>query len=282
MSVRSSLQRFHISPYDKNAVMQLIAFTGVGFVAVHLVWITLIVYAVPEARAYELTFRYIGMSSLDTIGQRWWTIFTYGWCHHGFWEWLSNMLWLYLFGNVVQNLVGYKQIIPLFVYSIFMGGLAFIGAQLFPSAMMSDTSLIMGSQAGIMGLMAAGITLSPKYRIYFSDYFNVPLLLMAGIFVALILINSNFELAKISLLLGGALSGFLFVKLLQNGFQPGAWAYNVFGKMNRKISPIEYKANVRIKTSREEEIDKILDKINEKGFDALSKSEKDLLRETSR
>jgi membrane associated rhomboid family serine protease len=282
MSVRSSFQKFHIPSYNRNAVVQLIAFSGVGFIMVHLVWITLIVYAVPELRAHQLTFEYIGLSSLETIGERWWTIFTYGWCHRGFWEWLSSMLWLYAFGNVVQNLVGYKQIIPLFVYSVLAGGLAFTGVQFLPAALIPDTTLVMGAQAGIMGLMAASITLSPKYRIYLSEYFSIPLMLLAGIFMVLMLINTDFKLATITMLLAGAASGFVFIKLLQSGYQPGAWAYRLYNKMDTTFSPKEAYRPKPDRTSKEEAIDRILDKINERGYHSLTKSEKDQLRETSR
>lgn len=282
MSVRSSFQKFHIPAYNRNAVVQLIAFSGVGFIAVHLVWITLIVYAVPEQRSHELTFEYIGLGNLHRISERWWTLLTYGWCHRGFWEWLSNMLWLYCFGNVVQNLVGYKQIIPLFVYSILAGGLAFAGIQFLPAAMLPDGTLLMGAQAGVIGLMAAALTLSPKYRIYLSEYFSVPLLLLAGVFVLLMLINSDLKIANLSMLAGAAITGFAYIKLLQTGYQPGAWAYRMFKKMDSTFSPKETYKPLRNKSAREQDIDRILDKINDRGFESLSKSEKDLLRETNR
>lgn len=282
MSVRSSYQKFHIPAYNRNAVVQLIAFSGVGFIAVHLVWITLIVYAVPEQRSHELTFEYIGLGNLNRISERWWTLLTYGWCHRGFWEWLSNMLWLYCFGNVVQNLVGYKQIIPLFVYSILAGGLAFAGIQFLPAAMLPDGTLLMGAQAGVIGLMAAALTLSPKYRIYLSEYFSLPLLLLAGVFVLLMLINSDLKIANLSMLAGAGITGFAYIKLLQTGYQPGAWAYRMFKKMDSTFSPKDTYKPLRNKSAREQDIDRILDKINDRGFESLSKSEKDLLRETNR
>lgn len=262
--------------------MQLIAVSGVGFIIIHLIWITLIVYAVPEQRSFALTFEYIGLGSLDRLKSRWWTVFSYGWCHRGFWEWLSSMMWLYAFGNVVQNLVGYKQIIPLFVYGVLLGGLAFAGVQLIPSALMPDNAMVMGAQAGIMALMAAAITLSPRYRIYLSDYFSIPLLLLAGIFVLLMVINSNFEIATITLLVTGAAAGFGYIKLLQKGYQPGAWAYRLYNKVDTILSPAAAVKPQRSKPQSEQAIDRILDKINEKGYHSLSSAEKDELRNTSR
>ena len=282
MSVRSSIQRFHIPAYNRNAVIQLIAFSGVGFVAVHLVWITLIVYAVPEQRSFELTFEYIGMGNLDRLAERWWTILTYGWCHRSFWEWLSNMLWLYCFGNVVQNLIGYKQIIPLFVYSILVGGLAFASIQFLPAATLPAGTLVMGAQAGIIGLMSAALTLSPKYRIYLSEYFSVPLLLLSVVFVLLMMLNTNITIANITLLVTAAVTGFVYIKLLQSGYQPGAWAYRMFHKMDNTFSPKQSYKPMQNRTATEQNIDRILDKINEQGYDALTKAEKEQLRQTSR
>lgn len=278
----SSFQKFHIPSYNRNGVIQLIAFSGVGFVAVHLVWITLIVYAVPEQRSHELTFEYVGMGSLPVIAERWWTVFTYGWCHAGFWEWLSNMLWLYCFGNVVQNLVGYKQIIPLFVYSIFAGGLAYAGIQFLPAALVQHNSLMMGATAGIMGMMGAALTIAPKYRIYLSEFFSVPLLLLAAVFTALMLLNSDLRIANLALLAAGALSGVVYALLLGKGYQPGSWAYRLFHKMDNTFNPQENYKPVQNKTEREKNIDRILDKINELGYNSLSKTEKDQLRETNR
>jgi len=287
MTVKDSFRKFHIAQYNRNAVVQLIAASGVGFVGVHLLWITMIVYAVPEARAHELSFRYVGMPGLELLRERWWTVFTYAWCHRGFWEWLSNMLWLFCFGNVVQMLVGYKQIIPLFIYATLAGGLAYAGIQWIPGQELPASSLIMGAQGGIMAMMAAAITLSPRYRLYFTEHFSVPLLLVAAIFTVLMLLGHIHSLPALGLLAAGALSGFVFVKLLQAGYRPGEWVYQLFGRMGRTFTPKEkppvsrstplgsYNSN---RDTNQQAIDRILDKINEKGYESLSREEKDILR----
>lgn len=282
MSVRSSMQRFHIPAYNRNAVIQLIAFSGVGFIAVHLVWITLIVYAVPEQRAFELTFRYIGIGDLQHTLSRWWTILTYGWCHRGFWEWLSNMLWLYCFGNVVQNLIGYKQVIPVFVYSILFGGLAYTGIQFLPSAALPQGTLLMGAQSGVIGLMAAALTLSPKYRLYLSDYFSVPLAVLAAVFVVLMLLHTPLDLPNAGMLLVSAFTGAGYITLLRKGYQPGSWVYNLSGKISQSVTPKEERNITRSKIPKQDQVDRILDKINEKGYHSLTQAEKDTLNEAGR
>jgi membrane associated rhomboid family serine protease len=290
---KQGFRKFQIPTYNRNAVIQLVAANGVGFVAVKLVWITLIIYAVPIPRAHELTFDYIGIANLAVIKERWWTVLSYGWCHRGFWEWLSNMLWLYCFGSVVQSLIGYKQIIPLFVYGIILGGLAFAGVQLIPMALLPVGTLVMGAQAGIMALMAAAITLSPKYRVYLSDYFSIPLMFLAALFVALMLLNTAMNIASITMLLAGAFMGFVYIKILQAGYKPGEWVYRFYDKMDTALTPSEQinkhrnrnavlQANGSSKVvTSQQKIDQLLDKINQKGYDGLTAEEKELLKKAS-
>lgn len=282
MANRSSLQRFHIPEYSRNAVVQLIVFSGAGFILMRLIWITLIVYAVPEAKAVQLSFEYIALGSLHRIQERWWTIFSYAWCHSGFWEWLSSMLWLFLFGNVVQSLVGYKQIIPIYLYSTIAGGLAFALAQLLPNSQLSDQTLVMGAHAGIMAMMVAGLTLSFSYRIYLSDYFSVPLLVMGIIFTVLMLLAGDMRLARWAMLLAGSATGFVYVKLLQSGYQPGSWIYRFYHKFDAAMSPKEAYKPLRPKVPEDILIDQILDKINEKGYHSLTAKEKETLRNANR
>lgn len=285
-----SFRKFQIPTYNRNAVIQLVAANGVGFVAIKLLWITLIVYAVPVPRAHELTFDYVGIANLPVIKQRWWTVLTYGWCHRGFWEWLSNMLWLYCFGSVVQSLIGYKQIIPLFVYGIVLGGLAFAGVQLIPAALLPTGTLVMGAQAGIMALMAAAITLSPKYRVYLSDYFSIPLAILAAVFAALMLLNTPKNIPCMAMLLAGALMGFLYVKILQAGYKPGEWVYRLYDKMDTALTPgeqvnkhrnrnavLQAKGTDNKAAASQQKIDQLLDKINQKGYDSLTAEEKEIL-----
>lgn len=286
MTVKDSFRKFHIAQYNRNAVVQLIAASGVGFVGVHLLWISMIVYAVPQARANELSFRYVGMPGLELLPQRWWTVFTYAWCHRGFWEWLSNMLWLFCFGNVVQMLVGYKQVIPLFIYSVLAGGLAYAGIQSIPGQALPASSMMMGAQAGIIALMTAAVTLSPRYRIYFTDYFSIPLLLIAAIFTILMLLYNMYSLPALGMLAAGALSGFVFIRLLRAGYRPGEWVYLLFERIGRTFTPKEKTPVFRshsgsynsARDNNQQAIDRILDKINERGYDSLSREEKEILR----
>jgi membrane associated rhomboid family serine protease len=285
MSIKSSLNRFHIPNYEKNAVLQLIAYLGVGFIGIRLFWVTLIVFAVPMVDATGYSFENFGLRHLQAMPSKWWTVFTYNWFHHGFWEWLSNMLWLYCFGNALQNLIGYRQIIPLYIYASFAGAIFFIIYQvLVPNSIPYD-AVVMGAHVGIFAFVIATLTLSPNYKIYFSDFFGLPLYVLGSVYLLLIMLHGNFNPIILMMLLGAAIMSFLYIKLIQNGMKPGVWIYEWIDGMNQKFSPTE--APKVIKSSKDKSpddilIDQILDKINESGFESLSQKDKDFLRNAKR
>ena len=89
-------------------------------------------------------------SSLTAFKSHWWTLFTYGifQFQNTFFELLSNMLWLYCFGSVVQMLVGHRQVIPLYLYCLLTGGVFYVLAQLLPGELGKCPAYILGPRAG--------------------------------------------------------------------------------------------------------------------------------------
>ena len=55
-----------------------------------------------------------------------WTLLTQMFMHDGVWHVLANMLWLGLFGSILQSLTGNRKLIPVFIYGGLAGGIAFI------------------------------------------------------------------------------------------------------------------------------------------------------------
>jgi len=267
--------------------------SGVAFVVLGVSWaIIKIVYEGNDANFNQYFIRNLALPSLQVFKTHWWTLLTYGWFHfNGFWELLSNMLWLYCFGSVVQMLVGHRQIIPLYVYSLLTGGAFYLLTQLLPVSMPATIG-ILGSRAGLMGMAAAAVSLTPQYRFYLTETFSVPILVVAGVFAALMIIGSGFFLPVILMLAGGALMGFWYIKLLKAGYRPGEWMYSFSEKVESLVTPNENALWLKQSKKRNEgagamyepkngisqkRIDDILDKINQKGYNSLSKEEKDIL-----
>ncbi len=281
----------YIPGYENNAVLQLIVACCTGFISFHLCRVVLlIVNAQPETFPHIFT-QNLSLPVLERFSHKWWTIFTYGWIHNGFWELFSNMIWLYAFGSVVQMLVGYKQIIPIFIFSMVMGGVFYELCQLIPGQAFATFPYLLGAQAAITGITTAALTIAPNYRFYIGDRFSIPMAVLAIIFFALMVMNSNLHVPSLFLLAGGAATGFAYIKLLQRGNRPGTWMYDIFDRLERSVTPDDNaKANKGRKrrdvldhmhepkqSNTQKRIDDILDKINQKGYDSLTKEEKEIL-----
>ena len=291
---RSALS--YIPGYANNAVLQLIIFSAVAYVILSLLWALMMLVYQSDANFNQSFIPNLALPAIAVFKGHWWTIFTYGWLQypHGFWEMLSNMVWLYCFGSVVQMLVGPKQVIPLYAYSLLIGGILYLLAQLLPGELGKPPHTIglFGPRAGLIAMAAAAVTLTPKYRFYLTETFSIPLIVLAGIFGSLMLIGSGFFLPVIIMLLGGGLTGYGYIRLLQAGYRPGQWMYQVTEAIAGIVTPNENaswknnnrKRNEALKKTYEpktgisqKRIDEILDKILQKGYNSLTPEEKDTL-----
>lgn len=287
---------FAIPGYSRNAVLQLIVASGIGFISYHLIRIIMLLADANPMMFYNNFTSNLGLPPASLFGYKFWTIFTYGWVHVGFWELFSNMIWLYSFGSIVQMLIGYKQVIPLFIYCLIAGGLFYMGSQYIPSFPASNAYLF-GAHAAITGIAVAALTLAPGYRMYFTPTFSIPIAVVACVFFALMVLNSNLEVPKLSLLVGGAAMGYGYIRLVQAGYRPGAWVYDVFEKLEVMVVPNENKvlAHQNKKRSQvlnkryepkagvtQKRLDDILDKINQHGYNSLTKEEKEALMKASK
>jgi len=279
--------------YSSNAVLQLIIACGVGYVAFFFTVVCFQAFAHYRYEdAHDKVIQMIALPAVKGYGVRWWTIFTYGWSHTGFWVWFSNMIWLYCFGAIVQSLVGHRQIIPLFFTGLLAGGIVYLLAQLVPGIVAGRTYLL-GAEAGIIALAVASLTIAPDYRLYLGDRLAIPQVIIVAVFVLLqVVTNTNLNPSLLLLLAGGALAGFLYVKALQGSYNPGEWVYDTLEKIGRSFTPDEEKARHKLNKKRnqvlsrmyepkegitQKRIDELLDKIIQHGYHSLSKEEKETL-----
>ena len=229
-----------------------------------------------------------------------WGIFTYMFIHEGFWHILWNMLGLYWFGQIVQDMIGKPKILPLYIFGGIFGGLLYMLAyNIFPlfSNAVAVSSCI-GASAGVMAIVLAAATIAPNFELGFAIIGPVKIKWIALVYVVLDLINIQGGNAGGHIAhLGGALFGFVFIKQLQSGndfTKPFYAVTDFFTNLFKKKSnlKVEYKKeyvytsekNTKSNTaqqketiSKQEKLDAILDKINRSSYDSLSKEEKEFL-----
>jgi len=247
-----------------------------------------------------------------------WTLFSYMFLHSGIWHLLMNMLILYWFGRIVNNLLKDRQIWGIYLLSGLSGGLFFLlSYNLFPAFYgQSSTAVIVGASAGVMGVVLAAAAITPKANMRFILIGNVQLQYVALAFVLIDLVsvslnNSGGHLAH----LGGAAMGWFFIYLLKRGQDLSLPLKPLFEGRQQNIKPqnrpqpkMAYRktesssmqASAQSQTSNnnyggysrsfaqkyrhlshQECIDAILDKIRSSGYDSLTKDEKTYLDESS-
>jgi membrane associated rhomboid family serine protease len=231
-----------------------------------------------------------------------WQLFTYQFMHGGFSHILFNMFALWMFGMEIENIWGSKKFLIYYLVCGVAAGLA----QLFISPLYSSPAVTIGASGAIFGVMIAFAMLFPDRHIFL--YFLIPIrakYLIGFLFVLEIfwIGDAGSNVAHLAHL-GGALAGFLFImfdksidvplKRMLNisGYQRGNTFNNPFSglsdkfkKRSQNIQDANY-YDINHKKEGEEitqaEIDAILDKISQSGYQNLSEREKKILFEASK
>jgi len=229
-----------------------------------------------------------------------WTIITHMFTHTDVWHLIGNMLWLWVFGYILQDLTGNRKIVPIYLYGALGGALAFVlSYNIFPGLRSElPWQSAIGASAGVMAIAAAVTTISPGYRILPMLNGGIPIWIIMIIYLIIDLAgipagNTGGHIAHIA----GALVGFLFVYSFRRGYDWGNWMNNFFDWINNLFNPEKPKKGRVIKSElfykskgkpykktanvTEQRIDEILDKISVKGYESLSEDEKDLLKRAS-
>ena len=288
----------YIPGLTNNAVLQLIIFSAVAYVVLAITWSIIRIVYPDDSNFYNYFLPLVGLPALAQFKTHVWTLFTYGWFVYPgrFWELFTNMIWVYCFGSVVQFLVGHRQVIPVYFYGLVFGGVFYLLGLLIPGIAAPTNMVQLGPGAGVITLAVAAVTIAPGYRLYFTEYFSVPLWVVVAVFVVLLLISTGFYLPALFLYAGGAVSGFVYIKALQAGYRPGAWMYDLTARIEGLVTPggrngrqargrrqevINLTPRGRM-TASEMRVDDILDKINQKGINSLTDDEKEILKNAGR
>jgi membrane associated rhomboid family serine protease len=232
-----------------------------------------------------------------------WQLITYQFMHGGFTHIFFNMFILWMFGMEVENIWGSKK----FLYFYLICGISAGLAQLFISPLFSIPAITIGASGAIFGVMIAFAMLFPDRYIFL--YFLIPIkakYLIGFLFVLELfwIGDAGSNVAHLAHL-GGAVAGFIFILLDKNIDVPFKRMLNInsdygsskpfqnplsgisdkFKKRSNDIEEANYYDISQKKDDEkvsQEEIDKILDKISQSGYQNLSEREKRILFEASK
>jgi len=236
-----------------------------------------------------------------------------GLLHVGF-----NMLWLFWIGKEFERMHGSQQFWTVYLVTGVGGGLMCLLLQpLFPDITGSGVIPVVGASASVLGVIMTVAILYPYKQIGLLFFGVVRLLyVVIGFLIIDALLMLSTSGTAVAAHWGGALSGFLFAKVLRDEIGVPSWMAPLFGGKRRRSrrSPARVPTLFeRIKNffvggpgtnqpgpdsrsrpasssdgasptrskNRSTEVDRILDKISEHGYESLSDEEKKTLYEAS-
>lgn len=291
---------------DGNALTMLIAINLIVFVI--LAFIKVIYYfSEGDQGMVVFTRGFLNWVTLpadwDTFLSRPWTLFSYMVVHDtsSVWHIVGNLLWLWAFGYILQDLTGNRKIIPIFIYGALAGAVAYMLAFNFIpplEAQLSTETRMLGASAGIMAIAIGVTTLAPNYKIFQMLNGGIPIWIITVVYLVLdmAMIPENNAGGRIAHIAGGFM-GFVFMAMMKRGYDWSMWMNDLYDWANDLFNPdkpkkgkvvksqLFYKSRVKPYSKSplitQQKIDELLDKINQKGYHSLTEDEKELLKRAS-
>ncbi|MFQ6675533.1 MAG: rhomboid family intramembrane serine protease [Fidelibacterota bacterium] len=204
-----------------------------------------------------------------------WQPVTYLFFHGNIWHVLINMFVLWMFGSELEMVWGKKE----FLKYYFLAG---VGSGIVTALFhVNSTIPVVGASGAIYGILLAYALLFPNRYVFL--YFLIPIrvkyfVIVIGAIAFFSSLNPGYSNISHLTHLSGMAIGFLYLRsglrltLLKRivDQQREALKRRVRNRRERRIGEIQ------------QEVDRILDKINEVGYDGLTQEEKDFLFEASR
>ncbi|TAE37170.1 MAG: rhomboid family intramembrane serine protease [Sphingobacteriales bacterium] len=265
-----------------NRVNVFIALNVIVFLAIQVVFVIQFLFTKQTGLANFLNNQLSVPAYLPTLAKQPWSLFTYMFMHSGFMHLLFNMLWLYWLGGIFQEYLNKKRLTFVYLAGGLAGALLFILCyNIFPAFKDNVAfSYALGASASVMAIVVATATQLPSYTISLLFIGPVKLKWIAVFylvfdFLSLAGPNAGGNLAH----LGGAIFGYTFIKSLQNGNDWSA-PFSQFFKPKPRLKVVSKNHHASVKKNykpNQSEIDAILDKISQSGYDKLSTYEKEIL-----
>jgi membrane associated rhomboid family serine protease len=225
-----------------------------------------------------------------------WQLITFQFMHGGLWHLVFNLIAIYFFGRAVEEVLGGKVFLRLYLACGVIGGLVqMLFALLLPAYF---GGAVVGASAGGFGLIAAFAAMFPERQLTLLLFFVIPVsmraktLLWISIGLALFgIIVPNTGIADAAHL-GGIFAGWFYIRQ----FVQGTWNFPRLPSVRPSAKPRRELVKTasarralwrRPKSSIEDnlpsdefisrEVDPILDKISEHGIQSLTDGERRIL-----
>ncbi len=219
-----------------------------------------------------------------------WQLLTYQFMHASLWHIIANSWLIYLFGREIEETLGYKQFLVLYLAGGVVGGiLQALAALLWPGLFGGP---VVGASASGLGLMAAYAVLFPERELallFPPVTFRAKTMLILSAVLAVAGIVFPMDNVANAAHLGGMLTGVVFIRrfvqgrALFGGFHPDPSVPREFFGTRPGRAPFWRSAASQpdegLSTDEfvKNEVDPILDKISRQGIQSLTERERQVL-----
>jgi membrane associated rhomboid family serine protease len=227
-------------------------------------------------------------SDLGTFIRTPWALVTFNFFHYGFFHLIFNLIVLHFSGRLFSTYFTDKQLLGVYVLGGIFSGITFVLSYI----IIGKAGLLVGASGAIMAILLSATTYAPFMLLRIPligivKLWHVTFVILLIDLIQLPLDNTGGHIAH----LGGALFGFLYIKLLQSGTDLSkgiSMILDFFVNLSKPKKKTPFKKVHRNTTKKtvnsfsekditQKQIDDILDKISKSGYDSLTKEEKEFL-----
>jgi membrane associated rhomboid family serine protease len=272
--------------YKTGGMVQKLIFWNIGLFLVFTLLDVVLKFSKIDFNYFDV----VALSSdINTFLVKPWTIITFNFFHAGIFHLIFNLLILHFSGRLFNTYFTDKQLFGVYVLGGIFSGITFVLSYFF----IGKAGLLVGASGAIMAILIATTTYAPFMLLRIPligivKLWHVAFVILFIDLIQLPLENTGGHLAH----LGGALFGFIYIKILQSGtdltkplsmfldaivniFKPRT--KTPFKKVHRNTTKNVVNSSTSKKDFTQKQIDDILDKISKSGYDSLTKEEKEFL-----
>lgn len=228
-----------------------------------------------------------------------WTLVTYMFAHYNLLHILFNMLWLYWLGRIFMEYFSAKHLTGLYLLGGWGGAALYLLAYNTLPYFSGHYGFLLGASASVIAVVVATAVYSPDYKVglLFLGEVSIKWIALVTVAIALFSLDSGNPGDSIAHI-GGAIVGALFAWSIKHGkdiTRPlnalidgfvglfNGRSFKRFRLPHRdKAKTAQPKAQQRAEEVSEKELDNILKKIKDAGYDALTDAERGKLFKASR
>jgi membrane associated rhomboid family serine protease len=271
-----------------------------GDVGLRLIFLNILFFAIPElvvtiGKILYVDIDYLKFVSLSTnfndLAWKPWSLVSYAFFHYGIIHLIFNMLMLHFASKLFLSFFTQKQLLGVYILSAIFSGLIFLFGYNYITILSKVDTTMVGASGAIMALLIASVSYQPFMDVKLLIFGKVKLwqIALVLLFVDLIQLpmnNTGGHIAHLS----GAFFGYIYIVLLQNGFDLSRMVSFVFGILGKKkatpfkkvhVNPrkpvVKRESRIVVKDKTQQQLDEILNKISQSGYDSLTAEEKEFL-----